>query len=131
MLAIETNMENDRKQQEEALSAILEYNKKLVPALEEVIAELKGEQKEDTKKYLDYILKGVNWVIQVVNGTRSLINDKEEIVNKEEINHIIIALNQAIKDENNIEVANIIENGILPFILNVSNAANNIVTIEE
>ncbi|MFA9377125.1 MAG: hypothetical protein ACERKZ_10280 [Lachnotalea sp.] len=124
-------MENNRIQQEDALRAVIEYNKKLVPALEEVMIELKGNYKEDTTKYLTYILKGVNWVIEVVNGTRSLLDENKEVVKKDEVNQIIITLNQAVKDENNVEIANIIECGILPFILNITDAANDILSSEE
>lgn len=116
-------MENLKEQQIEALKAIIEYNKKLVPALEEITKELKGEQKEDTKDYLNHILKGVNWVIEVVNGTQSLIGNEKEVIEKEEVNHIIVNLNQAIKEENNIEIASIIEVGILPFIVKISESA--------
>lgn len=116
-------MENLKEQQVEALKAIIDYNKKLVPALEEISKELRGEQKEDTKEYLNYILKGVNWVIEVVNGTQSLISNEKEVIEKEEVNHIIVNLNQAIKEENNIEIASIIEGGILPFIAKITKVA--------
>ena len=123
-------MENLKEQQFEALRAIIDYNKKLVPALEEIAKELVGEQKEDTKEYLNHILKGVNWVIEVVNGTQSLINNENEVIKKEEVNQIIVKLNQAIKDENNIEIASIIEVGVLPFIVKVTESAKKAVSLE-
>lgn len=122
-------MENLKEQQFEALRAIIDYNKKLVPALEEIAKELVGEQKEDTKEYLSHILKGVNWVIEVVNGTQSLINENE-VIKKEEVNQIIVKLNQAIKEENNIEIASIIEVGVLPFIVKVTESAKKAVSLE-
>lgn len=125
------HMENTRQQQEEALKVMLDYNKKLIPALEEVALELRGAQKEDTQEYLNYILNGVNWVIQVVNNTRDLINEKKEVVNKEQVNTIIIGLNTYIKEENNIKVAEIIETGILPFVNLVSQSAKEIANIED
>jgi hypothetical protein len=124
-------MENTRQQQEEALKVMFDYNKKLIPALEEVVVELRGAQKEDTKEYLNYILKGVNWVIQVVNGTKDLLNQQEEVINKEQMNSIIIDLNDYIKEENNIKLAEVIESGVLPFMHTVTNSAKNIVEIEE
>jgi hypothetical protein len=124
-------MENNREQQEEALKAVFDYNKKLIPALEELVIELRGAHKEDTQEYLNYILKGVNWVIQVVNGTKDLINKEEQIVNKEQINDIIIGLNNSIKEENNMKIAEEIEKGILPFIYLISNSAKEIAEIEE
>lgn len=75
-------MDNIQNEQIEALNAVIEYNKKLIPALNEVMIELNGELKEDTFSYLDYILKGVNWVIQVMNGTRSLFEEKGFVIDK-------------------------------------------------
>lgn len=124
-------MENLKEQQVEALNAMIEYNKKLIPALQEVVIELNDAQQEDTKQYLDYVLKGVNWVIQIVNGTKDLLNIKSEVVLKEEVNQIIGDLNKAVKDEDNSEIATIIEKGIMPFVLKVSEAAKDVVTIQK
>lgn len=116
-------MENLKLEQIEALKAVIDYNKKLVPALEEINKELRGEQKEDTKEYLNHILKGVNWVIQVVNGTKDLMQVEVEIIEKDSMNQIIENLNKAMEEENNVEVASIIESGILPFIAKVTEKA--------
>lgn len=128
---VRSNMEEIREQQIEALHAAYDYNKKLSKALTEIVLELRGAEKEDTKEYLDKIMEGTNWIIQVVNGTLSLINEKEERISKEEINDIIIKLNAAFSDNNYSEIAEVIEKGILPFINNVSAIAKDIVGIEE
>ena len=106
-------MENLKVEQIEALKAVIDYNKKLVPALEEINKELRGE----------HILKGVNWVIQVVNGTKDLMQVEVEIIEKDSMNQIIENLNKAMEEENNVEVASIIESGILPFIAKVTEKA--------
>lgn len=123
-------MEDLRKQQIEALQAVYEYNQRMIPALEGIVLELRGAQKEDTKDYLNHILKGVNWIIQVVNGTKELINEKDEIFNKEQMNDVILDLNSTLKEDNYIQIADIIEKGILPFINNITNAAKDITGIE-
>lgn len=124
-------MENIREDQVEALHAVYDYNKKLSKALTEIVLELRGAKKEDTKEYLDYIMKGVNWVIQIVNGTLELINEKEEKINKETVNDIILNINDAFKEENYIEIADVIESGIIPFIGNITEISREIVGIEE
>ncbi len=124
-------MEDLRTQQVEALHAAYDYSKKLLKALSEIVLELRGAQKDDTKEYLDKIMEGTNWIIQVVNGTLTLINEKEERISKEDINDIIIELNSAFKDENYAEIANVIESGIIPFVNSVSAIAKEIVGIEE
>lgn len=108
-------MDNVQKEQIEALNAVIEYNKKLVPAIKEVILELEGEQKEDTFSYLDYILKGVNWVIQVANGTRNLLEDNGISIDKDEINQTIASLNDAVKEKDSATIVRCLKEGILPF----------------
>lgn len=109
-------MENaNKKEQLEALNAVIEYNEKLIPAIKEVILELDGEQKEDTYSYLDYILKGVNWVIQVVNGTRSLLNENGINIDKDEMNQMIASLNNAVKEKDGAAIVHCLKEGIIPF----------------
>lgn len=119
-------MENIREEQIEALNAVYEYNTKLSNALNEIVPELRGEKKEDTREYLDHIMKGVNWVIQVVNATLPLINESEEKISKDEINGIVLKINDAFKNEDYIQLADLIETGIIPFIDNVSVIAKDI-----
>lgn len=125
------NMDDLRKQQMEALEAVYDYNKKIIPALQTVIEELRGAEKEDTKDYLDYVLKGINWVIQVTNGTMKLINEEEVKIDKEETNQIILDLNDAIRSKNNLDIAMILERGIVPFINKLSECAKEYVTVIE
>ncbi|MBA4686675.1 MAG: hypothetical protein H2184_05930 [Candidatus Galacturonibacter soehngenii] len=108
-------MDNVKNEQIEALKAVIEYNEKLVPAIKEVILELDGEQKEDTFSYLDYILKGVNWVIQVVNGTKSLLEKNDIMIDKDEMNRIIATLNSAVKEKDSAKISHCLKEGILPF----------------
>ena len=58
-------MEDLREQQKEALLTARDYIGKLLDAVDVVGVELSGEEQEDTKEYLDTILKGVNWTIEV------------------------------------------------------------------
>lgn len=109
-------MEDNRKEQVEALEALKDYNPKACKALKEVIPELKGERKEDTQEYLDYIFKGVNWELQVVNGTMELLNEKEEQVSKEELNKIVSQINDAYMSKDDSKLAQVMEEALLPFV---------------
>lgn len=108
-------MEDNRKEQAEALEALKDYNPKVCKALKEVIPEVKGEFKEDTQEYLEYIFKGINWELQVVNGTMELLNEKEEQVSKEELNEIITQINDAYTAKDNSKLAQVMEEALLPF----------------
>lgn len=109
-------MENEFKEEIEALEALKEYNVKVVKALNEILPELKGEKKEDTDEYFNHILKGINWEIEVINGTMKYLNRDEELVSKEKVNNIIVKLNDAINAKDSNGVAESVETGLLPFL---------------
>lgn len=107
-------MEDLRKEQEEALGVLYEYNQKLVKAIHTVILELREGRKEDTEEFLNTIINGLNWEIEVFNGTMSLINEKENVIDKTEVNTKVIVLGDALKAKDDARIADAFENGILP-----------------
>lgn len=109
-------MEDNRKEQVEALEALKDYNPKICKALKEIIPELKGEKKEDTQEYVDHIFRGVNWELQVINGTMELLNEKEEQVSKDALNEIVSQVNEAYTSKNEEKLALIVEDELLPFV---------------
>lgn len=113
-------MENEFKEEIEALGTLKEYNVKVVKALKEVIPELKGEKKEDTDEYFQHILKGINWEIQVINGTMDYLNKEEETISKEKVNGIIVDLNDAIKEKQDLKIVSILESQMVPFLISLS-----------
>ena len=40
-------------------------------------------------------LNGLNWIVEVYNGTKDLINKDSVVINKEEVNKSVLALNSA------------------------------------
>ena len=108
-------MEDIRMQQIEALEVGVEYVKKLIPAIKEILPELRGEEKEDTVDYLNQIIDGINFVIEIVNATMSLINEKEEILNKDGIEEKVQMLNAGLQARDNGKTAQALEEGMLPF----------------
>lgn len=110
-------MENQFKEEIEALQTLKGYNVKIVKALKEIIPELKGEKQPDTDEYLQNILKGINWEIQVINGTMKYLNREEEVISKEGVNNIIVKLNETLQNKGQDEqVATILEEKLLPFL---------------
>lgn len=109
-------MEDNRKEQVEALEALKDYNPKVCKALKEVIPEITGERKEDTQEYLEHIFKGINWELQVVNGTLEVLNEKEEQVSKEDLNDIVAQINEAYTSKDSGKLAQLLEEKMLPFI---------------
>lgn len=93
----------------------VDYVKKLIPAVKEILPELRGDEKEDTMDYLNQIIDGINFVIEIVNATMSLINEKEEILNKDGIEEKVQLLNAGLQARDNAKTAQALEEGMLPF----------------
>lgn len=108
-------MEDNRKEQVEALEALKDYNPKICKALKEIVPELKGDKKEDTQEYVDHIFRGVNWELQVINGTMKLLNEKEEQVSKDALNEIVSHINDAYLSKEDEKLAKVVEEELLPF----------------
>lgn len=100
----------------EALETGVEYVKKLVPAIKEILSELRGEEKEDTIDFLNQLIDGINFVIEIVNATMGMINEKEEILNKDGIEEKVQLLNDGLSAKDNLKTAQALEEGILPFL---------------
>lgn len=98
-------MEDNRKEQIEALETLLEFNDRLVNNMQIIVKELSGNRLEDTDKFLKSILDAMNWEIQVVNGTMEVLNEGKERVNKETFNDAVVALSDAVKVNQDAEMA--------------------------
>ncbi|MDE5781965.1 MAG: molecular chaperone [Lachnospiraceae bacterium] len=110
-------MEDIRQQQIEAIEELKNYNKRLVKAVREIIIELKGEDRPDTEDFLKQIVEGINWEIQVVNGTLDYINEDEILLDKEQFNQAVLNHNEAINTKDDTKLAESFEVNILPYLL--------------
>lgn len=98
-------MEDNRKEQMEALETLTEFNDRLVNNMQIIVRELSGKRLEDTDKFLKSILDAMNWEIQVVNGTMEVLNDGKERVNKETFNDAVVALSDAVNAKDDAKMA--------------------------
>lgn len=105
-----------KQQQMEALGMISEYIEKLVPAMEEVSAELVGEMKEDTVDFLNQIIDAFNFVIEAYNGTRDLINETEELINDKVLDEQVNEFSAALKTQDYPKVGKLMQEGIVDFL---------------
>lgn len=109
-------MEELKKQQIEALEVASGYCKKLANGIENVVKELEGEKFPDTDQYVDSVLKGLNWTFEVFNGTKELIEENNITLHKEDVNHAVIELNEALKNNDNAKKAQLLKGDILTFV---------------
>lgn len=98
-------MEDNRKEQIEALETLTEFNDRLVNNMQIIVKELSGNRLEDTDKFLKSILDAINWEIEVVNGTMEVLNEGEERVNKETFNDAVVALSDAVSAKDDAKMA--------------------------
>ena len=116
-------MEDLRKEQLEALQAMLDYIPKLRNGMETVAKELSGERLADTNEYLKKVIDGLNWVIEIYNGTSSLINEKENNLDKAAVNKACIDFGEAYKNGDSATQAELLTGALMSFICNLETVA--------
>lgn len=112
--------ESIKQQQIEALDELYNYSQKLIPAVETVISELKGTRQADTEEFLNTVIRGINWTIEVLNHTIDMVNAEETVVDKERINEGILGLGRAIREKDDDGTAEALKEKILPFLLGLN-----------
>lgn len=109
-------MDDYRQQQIEALEVAHEYSGKLIKGIENVVEELDGVRFPDTDAYLNEVIKGLNWIIEIVNQTLDVINEGEVRIEKEAVNTSIKVLGDALRGKQDALISAALKDGILPFI---------------
>lgn len=116
-------MEDNRAEQIEALQALTEYSPKLIASMRAVVKELTEIRQPDTDEYLNSIIKGMNWEIQIMNGTLSLINEKEVRIDKDAANAVFIEFGQAYDAKRDVAIADVFTEKVIPFFEKLENIA--------
>lgn len=119
-------MEDLKKQQVEALEVAAEYCAKLSNGIENVVKELEGDKLPDTDKYLDSVVKGLNWIFEVYNGTKDLIEANNIDLDKEDVNKAVLALNDAFKSGDDAKKAAALKGDILTFVKKMETVSSQI-----
>lgn len=109
-------MDELRQEQIDALKLAVDYIKKLTPVFVTVAGELKTERQEDTIDFLNQAIEGLNFIIEIFNATMPLLNEKEELFQKDVIEEKIQAMNSALRERDDQKTAEAIEDGIVPFL---------------
>lgn len=115
-------MENNRKEQLEALKVLADFQEKFIANTEILIEELTDDRKDDTDKLLKSVTDSVNWEIGVLNGTLSFINEKTERLRKEDINGAVTNLSEALRTKDDKKIADALRKDLLPMLKKVQKA---------
>ena len=79
-------MEDNRREQLEALEVLVEFNERLIKNVNILIKELSGARLEDTDQFVKGIVDAMNWEIAVFNGTKEVLGEGTIAIDKEEFN---------------------------------------------
>lgn len=108
-------MEDNRAEQIEALEVLQEFNGRLLQNMNIIVKEFSGARLDDTDNFLKAIIDAINWEVQVVNGTMSLINENEERIDKNVFNAKIMAFADAYAAKEDAKMAETIQELIPQF----------------
>jgi len=111
------------KLQRDVLKEMICYSDNLIPAVQEVIGELRGEEKEDTQEFLNDVIKGINWEIEVYNQCASLINEKSNYIDKKAMITAVKNLGICLGNKESSQIAECLEKDFLPFLNRLALAA--------
>jgi hypothetical protein len=108
---------DEREQiQRDVLQELITYSDSLIPALQMLIDELRGDHLEDTHTFLEDVINGINWEIEVYNQCASLINERGNYINKKAMISAVQHLGIALNSEDQLMVADVLESDFLPFL---------------
>ena len=114
------------EQQKEAMQEAAGYLSRLIPAAEGMTEEFKGELQEDSYDMLDMVVNGLNWVIQIYNGTKVVINKEQEQIDSKAMDEKILRFGTAYTDHDQSGIALGLEEAVLPFLRKMKEIADEV-----
>lgn len=122
-------MEEREILQRDVLQELIRYSDSLIPALQQVIEELKHKEKEkvDTEDFLGEIINGINWEIEVYNQCATLINERCNYIDKKVMIASVKSLGMALNSGDLWLISDCLEYDFLPFLNKLDLAAKLIV----
>ncbi len=106
-------MNEELKQELEALQVLNQFLDKLIPNMENLCRELGGEAKPDTPAFQKQCMDAFNWTIEIYNRVPHVSELCGKELDKNMANQVIMSLGEALKAGENAAIAERIENGAL------------------
>lgn len=116
-------MEDTRREQREALQALTEYSPRLLQAMKNAAEELDGNRQPDTDGYLDSIIKGMNWELQILNATMDYINEDHTEIDKTAVNTVITEFNTAYQKKDDKVISELLKEEVILLFEKIAEAA--------
>jgi hypothetical protein len=102
--------------QREILEELNGYIGKLIEAVQRVADELKNGRQEDTDQFSNYVIQGINWVIEVFNNCEDIINKEEIRVDKSAMARAVTRLGEGLREHEDDQVSDCLKEDFLPFL---------------
>lgn len=122
-------MEEREMLQRDILQELIQYSDSLIPALQQVIEELKNKENEkiDTEDFLGEVINGINWEIEVYNQCAGLINERCNYIDKKVMIASVKSLGMALNSGDLWLISDCLEYDFLPFLNKLDLAAKLVV----
>ncbi len=109
-------MEDYVKLQMKGLREVIDYSQKLLPAVHDMIWELRTGRKKDTGDILNLIIVGINWEIEMYNYCEKLINAERRLIDKKQMTAAVNDLGIVLKSGDDEKIADCLELHFIPFL---------------
>ncbi len=109
-------MEERVELQWDVMKELISYSDNLIPALQTLIQELRGNELEDTTDFLNEVITGINWEIEVYNQCADVINERSSYIDKKAMIAAVKNLGYSLSNGNTEVVADCLETDFLPFL---------------
>ncbi len=113
--------------QHDVLKQLISYSENLIPALQGLIKEMRTDRKEDTGEYLNEVITGINWEIEVYNQCADIINERSSYIDKKTMITAVKNLGTTLGSGDYLLVADCLEEDFLPFLNKLTLVAKMIV----
>lgn len=108
-------MDREEKQRE-ILQDLIEYSESLIPAVQEIIEELRNDKMDDTEEFLGEVITGINWEIEVYNQCAGLISGLSNYIDKKTMISAVKNLGSVLQSGDRDQIADCFETDFLPFL---------------
>ena len=115
-------MDKLQEEKQEALQVVGTYLEKLIPSMRTLIGELKGDRQPDTDDFQKQCIDGLNWVIEIYNRISDVIAVEKIHMTKQEFNKNLGELGEAIKNKEDVKIAEVLETAVIPFLTDLKEA---------
>ena len=116
-------MDEYLKLQMKGLRELVDYSQKLLPAVQEIIDELKLGRKKDTGEILNLVILGINWEIEMYNYCERLVNADRKVIDKKQMTTAVNELGRVLKQGDDWQIAECLELQFVPFLSVLESAA--------